>query len=120
MFRRFASLPASPWKFGNTKPLFPQKPIQFAVAQTALPLLREGFTYAFHTVMEALAAHDLSTLQQCLEPRLYQHVAAQLSLLKSDGYSIHLQEPIETPTLEICNFCTVTGCLLYTSDAADE
>ena len=102
-------LAASPWVFG-------QRSLPEGFSQSANdPLInsilfrkREGFIYAFNSIIDAYCAYDLETLKNCMEGSLFAYVKQGLSDLAKENIQFkRLHE--NNPTLIPIDFSIISG-----------
>lgn len=79
-----------PWKFQVQSPAIAMKDLDARFKDLFYSKLSDGFAYAFESLCGSLSNHDMKSLQECLEGRLYERVQAQLAAMASSGHRFRL------------------------------
>jgi len=88
--RALGSLPALPWKFQAQSPAIATKELDPRFKDLFYNKLSDGFAYAFESLCDSLSNHDVKSLQECLEGRLYERVQTQLASMSNSGHRFRL------------------------------
>lgn len=88
--RALSTLPVLPWKLQVQAPVIATKDLDPRFKDLFYNKLSDGFAYAYESLCDSLSNHDVKSLQECLEGRLYQRVQTQLAAMSSSGYHFRL------------------------------
>lgn len=84
--RALSSLPAFPWKFQAQTAAVPTTELDPRFKDLFHSKLTDGFAYAYESLCDSLGSHDLTSLHECLEGRLFHRVHTQLEAMSKAGY----------------------------------
>jgi hypothetical protein len=113
--RAFGSVSEYPWKFRASAPDIPIKELDPRFRDLFHKKLSDGFAYAFQSLCDSLGNHDMKSLEDCLEGRLFDLVKSRLSEMERSRLHFHLIGE-QNPSLRLYNMTIHLGVHIERKD----
>lgn len=84
------STPPFPWKFQSETASVPTQDLDLRFKRMFYSKLSDGFAYAYQSLCDSLANHDLKSLEECMEARLFDEVKRRLEAMQTQDTRLRL------------------------------